>query len=376
MEKERLLYYATNRKHIGPNPWKPASYDIEPSEDGYENLRFGEVCVKYNPDDADDYLNGLKHKRRGDGVGLSNYLTEQSEDHSVITAYQDRSFDYDQPIDEEELPSRHFFEALKRHMEGGNNVLIYIHGFNVSWDEAVGGALALEMMLNNNPSDTEKESTMVVLFSWPSNGRLIRNSAYKSDRVDGRDSGKAVGRAILKLNDFLASIGSEGREPCGQKMSILCHSMGNFVLESAVRSKILGYTQGRALPRIFDQIFLCAADVNDDALEQDQGLGRLHELTRNITVYYNDGDMGMHIGKYTKTMRERLGHTGSARPSQVHRKVHQVDCTPIVRGPVEHSYYLWATVNRDIRMSLNGWRQDDSRRRRSRDGSSNEWVIH
>ena len=43
---------------------------------------------------------------------------------------------------------------------------------------------------------------------------------------------------------------------------------------------------------------------------------------------------------------------GNAHPSLVHNKIPQVDCSPIVHGRVEHSYYLWVTVNCDIRLVL------------------------
>ncbi|MBL7995151.1 hypothetical protein JNM05_07235, partial [bacterium] len=46
---ERILYYATNRKHEG-NRWKPTGYGTKFSDDGLENLRFGKVTV--NADEA------------------------------------------------------------------------------------------------------------------------------------------------------------------------------------------------------------------------------------------------------------------------------------------------------------------------------------
>ena len=59
---------------------------------------------------------------------------------------------------------------------------------------------------------------------------------------------------------------------------------------------------------------------------------------------------------------------GPARPAHVHNKVHQVDCTPIVKGLVEHSYYLVGHANADIRMSIDGKSHDDPSRHRNRIG--------
>jgi hypothetical protein len=56
--------------------------------------------------------------------------------------------------------------------------------------------------------------------------------------------------------------------------------------------------------------------------------------------------------------------------------VHQIDCTPIVKGLVEHSYYLVGHVNADIRMSIDGKAHDDPTRRRVRVGlMGNQWEM-
>ena len=61
----------------------------------------------------------------------------------------------------------------------------------------------------------------------------------------------------------------------------------------------------------------------------------------------------------------------------VHHKVHQVDCSPIVSGMVEHSYYQWGPVNTDIRQSIDGVSHQDSLRRRVKRGiHDNTWVMH
>ena len=85
----------------------------------------------------------------------------------------------------------------------------------------------------------------------------------------------------------------------------------------------------------------------------------------------------MYIADYTKGNPERLGTTGTALPSLLHNKVHQVNCSAIVKGPVEHSYYLWGPVNTDIRLSMDGLAFDDtSKRMRKRDRNlNNVWKM-
>lgn len=255
---------------------------------------------------------------------------------------------------------------------GGNDVVLFMHGYAVDWEDAVASAMSLEFMLNSKRGNGSKE-VKVILFSWPSNGSNMPFAAYKSDRSDARDSAKSVGRGILKLRDFLSTLkrhtDNEAEKVCNSKIHLLCHSMGKYVLENALAYKVLGYSGG-TLPRIFDQIFLCAPDLRDDAMEK-SALSRLHEMGNRVSIYYNDGDVAMHFSEYTKHFGDRLGHTGNARPAMIHNKVHQIDCTPIVKGFTEHSYYQWATVNEDIMQSIQGVPlDDDSRMRRRR-----EWEM-
>jgi len=151
--------------------------------------------------------------------------------------------------------------------------------------------------------------------------------------------------------------------------------MGNYVLQKGLENKLIGYSNGSILPRMFKHIFLCAPDVTDNVFEPNQGMARLHEMAQNVTVYFNKGDLAMNISKFTKNAADRLGQVGNSRPALIHNKVHQVDCSPIVKGMVEHSYYLWATVNQDIRQSVLDVSFDDTSRNRRQIGQSKEWVI-
>jgi esterase/lipase superfamily enzyme len=53
--------------------------------------------------------------------------------------------------------------------------------------------------------------------------------------------------------------------------------MGNLVLENALRHLPRNVP---ALPRVFSEIVLAAADVDRDALHEENRLGRLHQLGR------------------------------------------------------------------------------------------------
>lgn len=379
--KTLRLYYATNRKHEGTGRWEPTGYGTRFSDDGAENLRFGRVEL-----DVDEALlkKHLSARLKGMGVGNGTALGDALKPlipQARIKAYPEE-IDGSKPESLQpgaKFGSRAMFADLKEAMMKSSDVLIYIHGFNVSWSDAVASAMALQEQLNRRDEGKPRQDVLVVLFTWPSNGKSLPYVSYKSDRSDARASGGAVGRAFLKMRDFLQEIltrDAAGSDvACRQELHLLCHSMGNYVLQSAL-DRMYEFTPGNAFPRMFEHIFLCAPDVDDTVLEPGQPMGAVHELAQHVTVYSNKGDVAMYVSDYTKGHPERLGHRGPARPTMVHNKVHSVDCSPIVSGIVEHSYYMDGTVNQDIRYSIASLPFDASLRRRGRDRDlPNVWKM-
>lgn len=373
----RRLFYATNRNHLGNDRWRPDGYGRKFSDDGVENLRFGRVTIEIDEAKIAKYLEADRGSMgQGDGEAMIKYLAKCAESAKIV-AYREK---INRSVAENQqkqvrLGSQGAFSDLQAIMRKNTDVLLYIHGFNVSWTDAVGSALSLQEMLNSCPDGDTEQHVQVVLFSWPSDGMALPFVSYKSDRSEAAGSGNAVGRAILKVRDFLASLRRADEELCKQDLHILCHSMGNYLLQNAIE-RCDAFTPGNALPRLFEHIFLCAPDVDDTVLEKGQPLEQLHELARSVSVYHNRGDVALVVSDFTKGNPDRLGSNGPARPAVVHNKIHQVDCTPIVKGLTEHSYYLVGHVNADIRMSMDGLQHDDPRRRRNRVGlMGNQWEM-
>ncbi len=365
------LFYATNRKHKGDR-WRPSAYGPDFSNDGAENLRFGRLTVEADEARVKQFL----EKKHGDGEGLAHYLSGQAK-RANIQAYSERI--------KSKIPDHHqadavygslaMFKDLKAIMQDGCDMLSYIHGFNVAWNKAVGAALALQSMLNRRETQSQENRVQVELFSWPSDGMALPFVSYKSDRTDAKASGYAVGRAVLKLRDFLRSAASSEDGICGSDMHLLCHSMGNFVLQNALE-RIAEFNTGRNLTRLFEHVFLCSSDVDDDVLELEHPMGRLSQLCRDVTVYHNRDDRALNVSDYTKGNPERLGTTGVARLAVLHNKINQVDCTEKVHGFVEHSYYLWGPVAADIRQSIDNVPPDAERRSRQRNPNhTNNWTL-
>lgn len=369
------LFYATNRRYEGSDRWKPTGYGAIFSSDGQENLRFGKLTLNADDNIVNGYLQEQGDYGLGNGIGLADYLAGIVHE-AKIQAYEERIPD-DSTDGEIKLGSRDMFDDLKTIMAQFSDVLVYVHGFNVSWSDAVGSALALQIRLDSSPVRDDKQKVTVVLFTWPSNGSAIPFYDYKSDRAESADSGRALARGFLKLRDYLMEISRRDRNPCKQDIHLLCHSMGNFALQKAL-PRIIEFAGGKGLPRLFEHIFMCAPDVDADCFEDGKAMARLPEVCRSVTVYYNSDDKAMFVSDYTKGNPERLGCDGVSRPAVLNNKIHVVDCTPIVRGEgfVEHSYYLNGFVNDDIRLSTDDIPLDDGLREiRKRGGWPNLWVM-
>jgi esterase/lipase superfamily enzyme len=366
------LYFATNRNHIGDR-WLPTSYGQNFSADRADNLRFGCVTVEVSLNKIKGYLDSKDDGRTGDGEGLASYIEKALKKKNSITAFKEPADSTNTP-----LASITAFRTLKAQMETQRDVVIFIHGFNVDWVEAVASAMALELMLNRTSQDiTDVKDTSVFLFSWPSNGDMIKNKAYSSDRQDAENSGMAVARGFLKLRDFLMTLRPKHDDPerveCGQQLHLLCHSMGNYVLQNTLNS-LKKINSSQHFPHLFQHIFMCAPDVDDNVFEREQPMADVQQLARQVSVYYNNGDMAMYISDFTKGNSDRLGHNGAARPQQLHNKIVQINCSDIVGGITEHSYYLWATVNDDIRQSIDDITNEASSRKRKTQ-STQVWQL-
>jgi esterase/lipase superfamily enzyme len=377
---EQTLYFATNRRHRGRDQWHPTSYGPELSEAGSQNLRFGKVALTLDDGTVQRHLSRESGWGPGDGAALAKYVATQKRK-ARIEAFEEV---LDRAAPESKQPdavygSRRTYEELRRAMRRGCNVLVFIHGFNVSWWEAVAAAAALQLMLNRNRAPDQAE-VCVFLFTWPSDGIAAPWFSYYSDRDDAELSGAAIGRGFLRLRDYLLEAWREDRkadrDPCLRSFHLLCHSMGNFVLQKALE-RTREFSRGGKPPRVFDQIFLCAPDVDDDVFEPGQGLRRLPEMGERVTVYFNSGDVAMHVSDYTKGNRDRLGWRGANRPAELDGRVHQVDCSDIVTGAVEHGYHDSGVVNDDIRASIDGIAPDDPARNREavQHGWPNVWRL-
>ncbi len=192
------VFFATNRDRKTP----PTHFSKRFSRNGIADLRFGRAEV----DDERVAVTVAEENLQPDDTG-------QDTDAESI------------------LGSLEVFDALRtRMLEQEEDTVIFIHGYNVTFTEGLREAAQLSHRLaaiNGN------KGASVAVFSWPSDGSLLPWKAYASDRRDAAASGPALARGILKLADYLRGISRQ--DACQQRVHLIAHSMGNYVLRHACK---------------------------------------------------------------------------------------------------------------------------------------------
>lgn len=234
------------------------------------------------------------------------------------------------------------------------DILVYIHGFANTFDSAMSRAAQLkEMYRIPAPADGVERKPDVFAFSWPSNGAVQPPWEYANDREDAAFSGIAMARALQRLLDFLAA----QDKPCKRRLHLVAHSMGNWALRHAVQG-LLTLNDGARLEKIFDNVFLMAADEDEDCFEHRDKLAALTEMARRVHVYHAADDLPMHVSDKTKFNMDRLGTDGPRSFSGLSSRITAIDCNAVsdtLFAHGRHQYYrLRKEVLADIRHVLSG----------------------
>lgn len=224
-------------------------------------------------------------------------------------------------------------------------LLVFIHGFNnVPEDAIFARAEALQMLFD----DAEPNLVQVLPLVWPcrqTNGTKEFIEGYYEDQHAADASNIAYGRLLQKLQDWQFKNVAEER-PCLKRINVLAHSMGNRVLRGALRwwsREVLGQSP----PLIFRNLFLTAADIENDCLESGREGEHLAPSTRNVVVYHSFEDIALRASKAAnaslRAVGRRMGHTGPYDMSKVADNVFAVNCDSVAMeyDPGKgHTYFL------------------------------------
>ncbi len=253
-------------------------------------------------------------------------------------------------------PDFSLFGELKAKMTGDvPDTILFIHGFDYTFPDALIGVGLLKQRLNLGGFGAAN----MIVFTWPSDGKLYPELSYYNDRRDAKDSGEAGGRALLQLWDFLKNLTKT--EACRGRIHIVAHSMGNYVLRNALQALVKQLPAPP--PTMFEQVLLIAADEDYDALELDFKLEPLAHLCKRIHVYYNPNDLALDVSHFTKGNARRLGSRGPRNSSAIADDVILVDASNIDRWTDDdrdyHHYYLHSPeMAPDMAQSLRGKAED------------------
>ena len=113
----------------------------------------------------------------------------------------------------------------------GRNLLVFIHGFDNSFENAITrAAFNREWFAHSNVAAA---NTTVVAFAWPSRGKLLGFplpwSDYTGDQTMAGQSGLHMMRFLANLQPII-----ERARISGSRVFLLAHSMGNWALQAAV----------------------------------------------------------------------------------------------------------------------------------------------
>ncbi|MEL6724565.1 MAG: alpha/beta hydrolase [Pseudomonadota bacterium] len=211
--------------------------------------------------------------------------------------------------------------------DGTDAVLLFVHGFNVEFDEA----LVRTAQLSNDLSRDDKFKVGVpVLYSWPSAGALSLED-YRGDRD------RSLGAAPY-LEEFLDLL-TEDLDV--ERINIIAHSMGNRVLTQALEDYARDYLDRHNRDDLEFRILLVAADVERDIFDAANGV--FDNLDANVTIYTSDTDRALHVSTIVNEEgRKRLGDTDKNRPYIRQSQNYQtIDATAVATElfGIGHNYY-------------------------------------
>ncbi len=179
-----------------------------------------------------------------------------------------------------------FFGSLSKQLKksGTDTTMLFIHGYNVSFEDAIFRTAQLAVDLNFPGAP--------IAFSWPSYADPVK---YTFDEQNAEVSIPALRELLEDLADKSGA----------KRIHIIAHSMGNRVLAGALESM---EPEQREINRdVFREIVLAAPDIDSRVFES-QVLPHIVENTQHCTLYASSRDRALLMSRYFHNY-QRLGET-------------------------------------------------------------------
>jgi esterase/lipase superfamily enzyme len=160
-------------------------------------------------------------------------------------------------------------------------VLVFVHGFNTRFEEAV---YRFAQIVHDAGS-----TALPVLFTWPSRGKLL---AYGYDHESASYSRDALEVVLQSL----------ARDKSVGEISILAHSMGNWVTIEALRQMAI---RNHGLPAKITSVMLAAPDVDFDVFRRQ--IAQIGSASARFTIFVSRDDDALAASRHVWGDRPRLG---------------------------------------------------------------------
>jgi esterase/lipase superfamily enzyme len=209
---------------------------------------------------------------------------------------------------------------------GGRDVLIYIHGFNQTFETAVLDAARL--------SDGIRFRGDTMVFSWPSKAKLLDYGYDRDSAMWSRD-------ALEKVLDGLMASPTAGR------IHIVAHSIGTMLTMEALR-QLYAYQGDRVADRMGAVVF-AAPDIDMDVFSS--SVEQIGPLARKITVLTATNDRALALSRWMAGGMTRVGTAQKARLERL--GLHVMDASQEGWGVVNHDLFLSnARIRQVIRQAV------------------------
>lgn len=160
-------------------------------------------------------------------------------------------------------------------------VMVFVHGFNNRFEDAV---YRFAQIVHDSDA-----SVVPVLFTWPSRGSLF---AYGYDRESATYSRNALESLLQNL----------ARDPAVGEVSLLAHSMGNWVALEALTQMAV---RNRGIPPKIANVMLASPDVDADVFRT-----QIAEMTGRrpkFTLFVSQDDRALAVSRRVWGNKDRLG---------------------------------------------------------------------
>ena len=163
------------------------------------------------------------------------------------------------------------------------HVLLFVHGYNTRFEEAV---YRFAQITHDSGAQV-----LPVLFTWPSRGKLFDYVYDRESATYSRDGLEAVLQALAK-------------DPNVESISILAHSMGNFVAVEALRQ--MAIRDRKLSPKIKD-IMLAAPDLDFDVFRREIAEIEASDKDPPVTLFVSQDDYALLASRRLAGDEPRLG---------------------------------------------------------------------